>query len=132
MRIRKRKNTWLGFKVIPNGVTPTKSKFNAIISLEPPKTLKQLRSFMGCIHQLKKFLPNLAEMSEPLRPLLSKANTKAQNKLDWNEKHTEAFNEIKLQIQNITENKHYDTEKQTRVRATPAKKDWVMPRTKIR
>ena len=35
-------------------------------------------------------------MSEPLRPLLPKANTKAENKLNWNKKHTEAFNEIKL------------------------------------
>ena len=61
-------------------------------------------------------------MSEPLRPLLSKTNTKAQNKLDWNGKHTQAFNEIKLQIQNITENKHFDTEKQTRVRCDVSKK----------
>ena len=72
-------------------------------------------------------------MSEPLRPLLSKANTKSQNKLNWNEKHTEAFNEIKLQIQNITENKHFDTEKQTRVRCDASKKrTGSRPRTKIR
>ena len=118
----KEQTTWLGFIVTPNGVTPTKSKCDAIISLEPPKTLKQLRSFMGCIHHLIKFIPNLAEKSEPLRPLLSKANKKAQNKLDWNEKHTEAFNEIKSQTQNITENKHFDTEKQTRVRCDARKK----------
>ena len=53
---------------------------------------------MGCIHHLIKLLPNLAEMSEPLRPLPSKANTKAQNKLDWNEKHTESFNEINYEF----------------------------------
>ena len=114
--------TWLCFTVTPNGVTPSKPKCEAILALDPRKTLKQLRSFMGCIHHLIKFLPNLAELSEPLRPLLSKANTKAQNKLDWNEKHTEAFNQIKIQIQNITENKHFDTEKQTRVRCDASKK----------
>ena len=64
----------------------------------------------------------MAEISEPLRPLLSKANPKAQNKHNWNEKHTKAFNEIKLQIQNITENKHFDTEKQSRVRCDASKK----------
>ena len=114
--------TWLGFKVTPNGVTPSKPKCDAILALDPPKTIKQLRSFMGCIHHLIKFLPNLAELSEPLRSLLSKANTKAQNKLDWNEKHTEAFNQIKIQIQNITENKHFDSEKQSRVRCDASKK----------
>ena len=85
---------WLGFKVTPYGVTPTKPKCEAILKLEEPKTLKQLRSFMGCIHHLIKFLPNLAHISEPLRPLLSKPNTKSQNKLAWNDTHTEAFSKI--------------------------------------
>ena len=98
--------TWLGFVVTPNGVTPTKQKYDAIINLDNPKTLKQLRSFMGCIHHLIKFIPNLARISEPLRPLLSKANTKSQNKLDWKDNHTIAFNDIKDQIKQVTENKH--------------------------
>ena len=95
---------WLGFKVTPNGVTPKKLKSEAILKLEPPKALKQLRSFMGCIHHLKKFLPNLAQPSGTFRPLLSKASIKPQDKLYWKEIHTEAFNKIKIQIQNITEN----------------------------
>ena len=107
---------WLGFKVTPNGVTPTKPKCDAILNLEHPKTLKQLGSFMGCIHHLIKFLPNLAQLSEPLRPLLSKAITKSQNKIDWKDIHTEAFKNVKTQIQNINENKHFDTNKETRAR----------------
>ena len=70
---------------------------------------------MGCIHNLIKFIPNLSELSEPLRPLLSKANTKSQNQLDSKDEHTKAFNLIKEQIQRITENKHFDKSKQTRV-----------------
>ena len=114
--------TWLGFVVTPNGVTPTKEKCDAKKNLDHPKTLKQLRSFMGCIQHRIKFIPNLARISEPLRPLLSKANTKSQNKLDWKDNHTIAFNDIKGQIKQITENKHFDTSKPTRVDATPAKK----------
>ena len=77
---------------------------------------------MGCIHHLIKFIPKLAEISEPLRHLLSKANTKAQNKLDWKEHHTKAFNQIKDKIKQITENRHFDTTKQTRVRCDASKK----------
>ena len=106
----------------PKGVTPTTKKFDAIINLENRKTLKQLRFIMGCIHHLIKFIPNLAEISEPLRPLLSKANTKSQNKLDWKVQHTIAFNQITEQIKKITENKHFDTTKQTRVRCDASKK----------
>ena len=99
--------TWLGFVVTPNGVTPTKQKCDAIINLENPKTLKQLRSFTGCIHHLIKFIPNLA---------------KSQNKLDWKDNHTIAFNDIKAQIKQITENKHFDISKKTRVRCDASKK----------
>ena len=69
----KKKIEWLGFKITPHGVTP-------LITLDTPKTLKQLRSFMGSIRHLTKFIPNLAEFSEPLRPLLKKENVSASNK----------------------------------------------------
>ena len=114
--------TWLGYLITPTGKTPTKKKCESINKLETPKTLKQLRSFMGCIHHLIKFTPQLAEMSEPLRPLLSKNNTKAQNKLDWKNEHTIAFEKIKKQIINITENKHFDINKETRIKSDSSKK----------
>ena len=88
---------------------------------------------MGCIHLLIKFIPNLAEVSEPLRPLLSKANTKAQNKLDWKKNHSEAFNQIKEKVKKVTENEHFDNTKQTRLRCDASKKKpRSLFRTKIR
>ena len=77
---------------------------------------------MGCIHHLIKFAPKLAEQSEPLRPLLSKTNTKTQNKLDWKDHHTTAFAEVKKQIIKITENKPFDINKETRVKFDASKK----------
>ena len=78
---------------------------------------------MGCIHHLIKFTPKLAKLSEPLRPLLSKNNTKAQNKLDWKDQHTTAFEQIKRQITNFMENEHFDINKETSVKSTQAEKD---------
>ena len=72
--------TWLGFKIPRNGIIPTRKKFGAIAKLDIPKTLKQLRSFIGCINHLIKFTPNLARLSETLRPLLSKSNLKPQER----------------------------------------------------
>ena len=82
----------LGFIITPTGITPLVTKIEAIMKLDNPKTLKQLRSFLESIHHLTKFIPNLAELSEPLRPLL-KINTitKNNNNLDWKEEHTTAF-----------------------------------------
>ena len=53
---------------------------------------------MGSIHHLIKFIPNLEEISEPLRLLLKKENTNTGNKLKWEDKHTTIFNKIKTQI----------------------------------
>ena len=77
---------------------------------------------MGCIHQLIKFTPNLATLSEPLSPLLSKSKFKSQNKLDWKTFHTEAFNKIKEAIKSITENRLFDVNCPTRVRCDASKK----------
>ena len=67
------KNTieWLGLKITPQGTTPLITRTEIKMKLEYPKTLKQLRSFMGSIHHfIKKFIPKLAELTEPLRPPL--------------------------------------------------------------
>ena len=50
--------------------------------MEPPKNLKQLRSFLGMLNYLAKFIKNLAEESEILRNL-DRKNTE----WDWKEEH---------------------------------------------
>ena len=71
---------WLGYKISPNGKIPTEKKTKSISEMEQPHTLKQLRSFMGSIHHMVKFIPNLLEITAPLRSLLStKTASKAQN-----------------------------------------------------
>ena len=113
---------WLGFKIHPNEIIPTQQKCESISKLEILKTLKQLRSFVGCMHHLIKFTTNFARLSEPLRPLLSKSNLKPQNKLDWKPIHTDAFTKIKEAIKAINENKLFDVKCPTRVRCDANKK----------
>ena len=69
---------WLGFTITPSGITPLVTKTEAITKLDNPKTLKQLQSLLGSVHHLTKFIPNLAKVSEPLRPLLKK-NPESKN-----------------------------------------------------
>ena len=67
--------TWLRYKITQTGITPTVKKTDSILNLKSPNTLKQLRSLMGSIHQLKKFIPNLASLLDHIRPLLKKKKT---------------------------------------------------------
>ena len=51
---------WLGHKFTQSGIAPLESKTAAIASLSAPKNIKQLRSFLGSVHYLGKFIPNLS------------------------------------------------------------------------
>ena len=77
MKIRKERKNLVGISNKNNWHNSNEKKMS-INRLEPPKTLKQLRSFMGCIHHLIKFTPRLAELSEPRQPLISKLTTKSK------------------------------------------------------
>ena len=61
---------WLGYQITHLGVCPMDDKMQAIQALDPPSTLKELRLFMGSLHQIGRYKDNLAQLSAPLRPLL--------------------------------------------------------------
>ena len=106
----KRECEWLGHRITETGVTPLKRKTSPIDALKAPKTVTQLKSFMGSIHSLHKYLPAIAEMSAPLRPLLSK-----KNEYNWTAECENAFQNIKVGVANIVELKHFDIHKDIRV-----------------
>ena len=51
---------WLGHCIKETGVTPLKRKTSPIETLAAPKTVTQLKSFMGSIHSLLNYLPAIA------------------------------------------------------------------------
>ena len=57
---------WLGYHISQSGISPLESKTAAILALEAPKTLKKLRSFLGSVRYVGKFVPNLAQISHLL------------------------------------------------------------------
>ena len=52
---------WLGHKIISTGITPPVRKTDPTDDLKPPRTLSQLKFFMGSIHSLNKHLAVLAD-----------------------------------------------------------------------
>ena len=67
----KNRLTFLGHVIDSQGISPDPSKTAAITHMDPPKSVTELRRFLGMINQLGKFTPNIAELSHPLRKLLS-------------------------------------------------------------
>ena len=63
--------TFLGHVVNHQGISADPNKTAAIEQTETLKSITELRRFLGMVTQLGKFFPNIAELSKPLRELLS-------------------------------------------------------------
>ena len=68
----KDKLTFLGHVIDAEGVRADPEKSKAIKNMSPPTSVQELRRFLGMANQLGKFTPNLADITQPLRELLSK------------------------------------------------------------
>ena len=55
---------WLGHHLSESEVRPKFRKTEAIQNLNPPKSLKRLRSFPGSMNHLPKFIPKAASLTE--------------------------------------------------------------------
>ena len=88
------------------------------IQADPQKTstitdnVTELRPFMGMANQLGKFSNNLAELTPPLRELLSK-----KNQWLWGPAQDEAFNKVKTELSKPTVLALYDMDAETKVTA---------------
>ena len=64
--------TFLGHEVNEDGVTPLKTKVDAITEMRAPVDGSELKTFLGMVNYYHKFLPNSAAVLEPLHKLLRK------------------------------------------------------------
>ena len=80
---------FLGHRIDRNGVSPDPNKTAAILKMETPKTVSELRRFMGMVNQLGKCSPHIADLSKPLCELLS-----TKKAWVWNHAQDTAFEQI--------------------------------------
>ena len=87
--------------------------------------LKQLRSFLGSINHLTKFIPNAASLAEKLRPLLKEENRKKKlkkmklpvTKFEWGDEDTVEFVAIRNAVASISKVNYYDANRETRIKS---------------
>lgn len=86
---------FLGHRLSSNGIKPTHDKIIAIQQFRAPATAEETRSFLGLVNFVGKFIPNLADTTEPLRRL-----TRNETKFKWDEEQQLAFEKIKSHMTN--------------------------------
>lgn len=78
-----------------NEIKPDPDRLKAIEKMGRPKNKKDLQTFLGVANYLRPFVPNLSELTAPLRELLMKNVI-----FLWTEQHDKVINEIKNHILN--------------------------------
>lgn len=90
MRLKLKAIPYMGPILSSDGVKPDPEKVSAILDMNKPENRNETMTFLGCINYLAKFLPNLSNVVEPLRRLISKDSI-----WHWESEQENAFNEAK-------------------------------------
>ena len=92
-QFRKSQLKFLGHLLDQDGIQADPDKTSAIAEMSPPTNISELRRFMGMVNQLGKFSQNLADLTQPLRQLLSKKSTWL-----WGPEQDLAFAKVKAEL----------------------------------
>ena len=94
--------TFLGHRVSRHGFTMETSKTQAINEWPRPRTVRELRQFLGLCGFYRRYIQFFSAICVPLSNLLKKkgdASVKSNSKLDWNDDAERAFNTLKQAMQ---------------------------------
>ena len=81
---------YLGYIISKDGVKPDPKKVEVIRKLPEPKTVKEIRGFIGMCSYYRKLVPNFSKIAEPLIQL-----TKKYARFKWTEECQKAFDFLK-------------------------------------
>lgn len=109
--VRKTKKLmFLGHVLSADGFTADPEKVKVIQQFRSPESKEEVRSFLGLVTYIGKFLPDLADLTDPLRILLTK-----DAKFVWGRRQEEAFLKLKTMLSEIPNLSYFDPKLRTRV-----------------
>eukprot|EP00253_Pinus_taeda_P025084 PITA_25084 len=76
----------LGHIISKDGIRIDPDRIQAILEMPHPRNIKELQAFLGKINFLRRFIPNLAELSRLLNNMLKK-----DSKVKWTVEENQAF-----------------------------------------
>ncbi|GBP80756.1 hypothetical protein EVAR_56602_1 [Eumeta japonica] len=86
--------TFLGYRISSKGTIPLPEKVEAIRTFPVPKTIRELRRFLGMINFYRRFIPNAAHYQAPLNALLT-GSAKGSHPVDITGELSQAFEACK-------------------------------------
>ncbi|XP_058828130.1 uncharacterized protein K02A2.6-like [Topomyia yanbarensis] len=101
---------FLGHTLSSQSIQPAQDKVVAIQKFRLPSCPEEVRSFLGLVTYIGRFLPNLATITAPLREL-----TCAGVKFKWGVNQQQSFSKLKEMISNVNLLRFFDNFLRTRV-----------------
>jgi hypothetical protein len=82
--------SFLGHVISLEGITVDPGKVRDVLDWKPPKSVHQVRSFLGFVGYYRRFIPIFSKISKPITELLKK-----DTKYVWSKDCDEAFQKLK-------------------------------------
>lgn len=86
---------FLGYIVNGKGIRPTSSRVKAISDFPRPKTISDLRRFLGMVNFYRRNIPHAARAQAPLNSLLVDSHKNDKCMITWSNELIEAFEKTK-------------------------------------
>ena len=102
-----RKCEYLGFEVSADGRSPSREATKAVQELPRPKSIEEVKAFLGKIGYYAMFVPQMASKAAPLHAMLQK-----DAKFVWTDACESAYKTLKECIVKAASLTHYDPSKQ--------------------
>ncbi|XP_060539018.1 uncharacterized protein LOC132709560 [Pantherophis guttatus] len=90
---------YLGYRVSNEGIEMDPAKVQSVLQWQPPRTRRQLQSFLGFANFYRQFIPSFAEIAKPLTDLLKTGSPAMKPRpgqpLQWDLTCQQAFETLK-------------------------------------
>ena len=93
---------YLGYLIDKDGMRPNPRKVEAVKQFPVPRTVRDVRSFLGITSYFRRFILNYARISKPISDLVRAGTGKKRDETSiaaqWTPTHTEAFEKLKQEL----------------------------------
>ena len=102
--------TFFGHDLSAGGIAPSEEKVAALVNARPPQNVSEVRSFVQLAQFSAKFIPNFAQIADPLRQLLRKGQS-----FFWGSEQQKSYEKLKELMTSAKALAYFRNDNKTRI-----------------
>ena len=116
LKLKSSEVPFIGHMATPEGLMAAPEKISAVMNMPQPTDVASVRRFLGMVQYLAKFLPQLSDMTQPLRVL-----TQKDIDFSWGTAQERAFKAVKLAVTKTPVLRYYSLDEEVTVQCDASK-----------